>query len=61
MLQDHILRDNGIYDKKFDIDRALDGLRVAILVSDLSLFTGNDIVHPKERHVLASYLFSKSV
>lgn len=43
MLQDHILRDGGVYGMQSDFDRALDDLSVSILDFDLSIFTSKDI------------------
>lgn len=61
VLQDHVLRDNKIYDMKFDFDKALDGLMVAILEFDINNFTSKDIVTLKVQYVLANVLFNKSV
>lgn len=46
MLQDYILRDNGIHGKDSDFDQALDGLNGTI---------------PEVQNILVSVSFSKSV
>lgn len=61
VLQDHILRDSGIYDMYLDYDRALDGLSDVNLGFDLITFTRKGIIPPKAQHVLVISLFSKSV
>jgi len=61
VLQDYILRDNGISGMYTDFDNALDGLRGTIPNFDISSFTCKDIIPPKAQHVMASAVFSKSV
>lgn len=50
MLQNHILRNNGIYGMGLDFDISYIGLSVAILNFGLSSFSSNDIVIPKAQH-----------
>jgi hypothetical protein len=61
VLQDHILRDSGVYDMDSDFHTALDGLRDMIPTFDLSSFASKDTVPHKAQHTLASGLFSKIV
>jgi hypothetical protein len=61
VLQDHILRDSGVYGMDSDFHIALDGLCDMILTFDLSSFTSKDTVPHKAQHPLASGLFSKIV
>lgn len=44
---------------KSDFYRALNGHNVTILDFDLSSFTSRDVVPPKSKYVLVSFLFSK--
>ena len=61
VLQDHILRHNGVYVMDSNFDRALDSLSITIPDFDLSNFTNKDTFPPKAKHILASSLFSKVV
>ena len=60
-LQDHILRDSGIFDMDSDYVCALTSLRDMIPGYDFSSFANKDTVPPKAQHALASALFSKIV
>jgi len=61
VLQDHILRNNGLCGMDSDFDNALDDFRGAIPDFDVSSFTNQDTVPSKAQHVFASALFSKIV
>ncbi|PNY13681.1 auxilin-like protein [Trifolium pratense] len=58
ILQDHILRDSGIYGMDFDFNISLDGLRDMLPTFDISNFATKDTVPRKSRHILASGLFT---
>ncbi|PNY15245.1 auxilin-like protein [Trifolium pratense] len=57
VLQDHILRDSGIYGMDSDFNIVLDGLRDMLPTFDISNFASKDTVPQKSQHVLASGLF----
>ncbi|KAL5703887.1 hypothetical protein ACHQM5_022381 [Ranunculus cassubicifolius] len=61
VLQDHILRDTGIYGMDSDFENDVDCLRITIPSFDLDSFTNKDTVPPKAQHALASALFSKII
>lgn len=61
VLQDHTLRDSGVYGMDSNFNRALDGLKDVILDFDIRGFATNDIVPHKAKQVLASALSSKFV
>jgi hypothetical protein len=61
VLQDHILRDSGVYGMDSDFHIALDGLHDMIPTFDLSSFASKDTVPHKTQHALASDLLSKIV
>ncbi|KAJ0770727.1 putative reverse transcriptase domain, exostosin [Helianthus annuus] len=61
VLQDHILRDSGIFGMDSDYVCALACLRDTIPSFDFGGFTNKDTAPPKAQHALASALFSKIV
>ncbi|PNY08525.1 hypothetical protein L195_g005052 [Trifolium pratense] len=61
VLQDHILRDSGIYGMVSDFDIALNSLCNMLTTYDFRSFTSKDTVLHKAQHALASDLLSKIV
>ncbi|GJS74270.1 hypothetical protein Tco_0707111 [Tanacetum coccineum] len=61
VLQDHILRDNGIFNMNDDYVYALACLRDTISRFDFSVITNKDTAPSKAQHILASALFSEMI